>query len=226
MFAFKTTFLVAILATFSTAAVAESYHVSIWRGLADCTGALTCLFDADQADIPVPAGTALATFDFVPTDPNTGIAWATSSNFNTYGDFLDGGQVTGFSSTLGLSSFLSLANERGGNRFASYFAITGLYDAPGNFSRSIMHDDGASLYVDGGNIFKAPSRVTGQATSGPYQFQGGTHNFGLYYVAADGGPAVLNFDVPNAASVPEPGSVALLGLGLAALGFAGWRRAA
>jgi hypothetical protein len=216
-----------LLAAIAFAASANTYHVTVWNGLADCSTATPCLFDADVADVPVPAESPLATFDFTSTDPSGDLGWAAAQGmFNTYGDFLDNGTISGFSSALGLSTFLSQAMSVEGNAFASYFVISGIYTSASAFDRVIMHDDGASLYIDGTNVFSAPARVTGQVTAGPYAFDQGTHAFSLYYIAADGGPAVLNFGLPNAVTgvVPEPGTLALAALALIVVGVMQRRR--
>ena len=210
-------------AMLSSTAFADTYYVSVWNGLADCSGGAACLFDADKADAPVPASAPLATFEFVPDDPATGISWGTGSGtFNTYGDFLDKGTIDEYSGSVDLTTFLSTQMSVEGNRFASYFTVTGVYNADADFTRTILHDDGASLYVDNLSIFSAPARVTGQATAGPYSFAQGTHSFTLYYVAADGGPALLNLALPDVGTaVPEPATLSLLAMALLALGFSG-----
>lgn len=202
----------------STTALADTYYVSVWNGLADCSNGNPCVFDADKADAPAPPSAPLATFEFIPNDPLQGISWATGSGaFNTYGDFLDNGQIEEYSGTVDLATFLATQMSVEGNRTASYFAVTGVYNATSPFFTTILHDDGASLYVDNVSVFSAPGRVTGQVTAGPYDFTQGTHGFALYYIAADGGPAVLNLALPDVGTaVPEPPSIALVALALLA----------
>ena len=157
----------ACLALFATCASAEVYHVTVWNGEAD--GGAGSIFNADQADIPQPSATPLASFDF--TTDACGLNWATSSNFNTYGDFLDDGSISAFTGAVDETTFLGQQMSVEGNRFASYFAISGVYDVvDGILLPTIMHDDGASLYVDNVNIFSSPGRVSGQATSSTYSF--------------------------------------------------------
>ena len=205
-----------------SAASANTYHVTVWNGLGDCSGGSTCMFNADQADAPAPSSDPFAMFDFTSTNPDGDLSWAaTMGLFNTYGDFLDNGTISNYTGSVNQSTFLSTQMSTEGNSIASYFAITGNYSSSNPFTTSIMHDDGASLYIDSSNIFRAPERQTGQVTAGPYDFAAGTHAFSLYYVAADGGPAVLGFGLPGAISnaVPEPTPLVLVATGLLALGF-------
>lgn len=210
-----------------SAASASTYHVTVWNGLGDCTGGASCMFNADQADAPAPSSDPLAMFDFTSSNADGDLTWAaTQGMFNTYGDFLDNGSISNYTGSVNQSTFLSTQMSVEGNQVASYFAITGNYSSANAFSQSIMHDDGASLYVDSSNIFRAPARVTGQVTAGPYDFAAGTHSFSLYYVAADGGPSVLGFGLPSAVSnaVPEPAPLLLVATGLLAIGFLRRRR--
>jgi len=182
----------------SPTAAGDTYYVSVWNGNGTCGGATPCLFNADQADAPVPGTAPLGTFEFVPNDDLTGISWATGTGaFNTYGDFLDNGQIDEFSGTVDLATFLATPMSLEGNSIASFFTVSGVYNSESAFSTVILHVDGASLYVDDANVFRAPGRVTGQATAGPYDFLAGTHAFTLYYVAADGGPPFSTLHCPT-----------------------------
>lgn len=209
-------------------ALADSYHVRVWNGTATNCQQTSCLFNENNADRPPPAADPLATFDFV-TDSN-GINWATQ--FSDYSSLLQNGQITGFTSSESLQQFLN--SSYASNTSASFFEITGNYTSDAAFNASVLHNAGASLYIDNTTqaIFQPGLVGSGQIQSGTYGFAGGVHNFSLYYVAADSGPSALRFDMPNARGgfitaqqVPEPASLSLFGAALAGLALFRRRKA-
>jgi len=158
-------------------AMADTYHVRVWNGAANYCQNTTCLFNANNADRPPPAADPLATFDFV-TDSN-GINW--SSQFSSYGSLLQNGQIAGFTSgSESQQQFLNSDFFSGNN--ASFFEITGAYTSGSAFNTSVLHNAGASLYIDNNTqaIFQPNALAGGQIQSGSYGFAGGDHAFSLY----------------------------------------------
>ena len=93
---------------------------------------------------------------------------------------------------------------------------------------TVTHDDGLTLIIGSLDLnFNAgpTAPVTSNAT---YTGPSGNYPFQLVYTECCGGPAVLQVDLPfsNTPSVPEPATVALMGLGLAGIGFARKRKQA
>ena len=88
---------------------------------------------------------------------------------------------------------------------------------------TIDHDDGVSLYINnvllpGFTANSTPPDVEHEIYYGPT----GVQSFSLVYGEDDGPPAVLTSNLTN---VPEPSTWAMMLLGFAALGFAGYRKA-
>lgn len=87
----------------------------------------------------------------------------------------------------------------------------------------ITHDDGISIFAAGDTTTAlVDSSVPTPPTGTAYALDAGTYD--LWYVQANGLPAQLIFDVAESTPVPEPATLALVGLALLGLGMAARRR--
>lgn len=107
------------------------------------------------------------------------------------------------------------------------FAITTLikftFTLTDAITGTITHDDGFSIFAAGDTTTAlVNSSAPTQPIDTPYALAAGTYD--LWYVQANGLPAVLNFDVASTGAVPEPATLALLGAALLGLGAAVGRR--
>lgn len=171
----------------------------------------------------MPTGNADATFTW--TGP---INWSvpgpqnTTTTGNLFGTFLTGGTISnydgstadGFSGDmLTLTDLLNTSMSVAGDRYVSFFKITGGYNIGAPMPVTISHDDGAAVYIDGIQQPGITSAETSEVTQG-FTYPAGSHTFQVNYVEANGSPSVLSFAQP----VPEPASWALMIVGVGAAG--------
>lgn len=145
-------------------------------------------------------------------------------------NFNNGGTVAQF---LGSGSAFNIVENTAGTLAsaisASIIEFTGLVTVTNGQTFSVAHDDGLTLIIGGISVIVAPGPTAPIVTTQTYTGPSGTFTFDLVYGECCSGSAVLSVDLPfrNAPptpSVPEPTTLALVGLGIAGLGLLRRRR--
>jgi hypothetical protein len=102
--------------------------------------------------------------------------------------------------------------------------FTGFVSVTAGQTFTVTHDDGLTLIIGGLNLGFNPGPTSPITSIATYAGPTGNFPFQLVYAECCGGPAVLQVNLPFSntpgGGVPEPGTLALLGLALAGLGAA------
>lgn len=104
--------------------------------------------------------------------------------------------------------------------------FTGFVTVTNGQTFTVTHDDGLTLIIGGLDLGFNPGPTAPVTSTETYNGPTGSFAFDLVYAECCGGPAVLQIDLPfSNTPVPEPGSLALVGLGLAGFGLRRRQRA-
>ena len=193
----------ALLAGVSLYGVAQANTVtgSIWEN----TGGL----DATPGNVPgTPA-------DVTFSAPSSPLSFDSSgSTYYTIGSFLGTGGA--------FNVVYNGTAAPGDDLNNTLFNFVGNVSVTSGESFTIAHDDGVTLIIGGQTVIDDPGPTSAVDTTATYTGPSGVQSFQLVYAEVQGPPAVLYVDLPLN-GVPEPSTWALMGLGFAGLGFAGFR---
>jgi hypothetical protein len=222
----------AAIAGLAAVSSAQAVTVDVWGGFNSPGGIVNPSpgTGVDGAQDPAPSGLPVASFTY-----NGPIDWTDNvgnngddHTANLFGSFFDPAYITGFSSpggeyssdSAGLANFLNSSmsvEESFADTFYTYIRVSGTTSAG---IATISHDDGASVYTgtpgSGTYVYLEPFQTSDVSAS--FAIPGGP--FYIDYIEANGSPSDLTFSV---AGIPEPSTWAMMLLGFAGLGYAGYR---
>ena len=223
----------AALVSLAAVGSAQAFTVDVWGGFNTPAGTVNpspgVPASVNGAQDPAPTGAPVASFTY--SGP---INWQDNEGNNGddhtknfFGEFFTPADISGFSSPggeysggSGLANFLASSlsvEESFPDTFYTYIQVSGT--TSGGMA-TISHDDGASVYTgipgSGTAVYLAPLQTSEDTAS--FMMPGGA--FYIDYIEANGAPSDLIFNV----AVPEPSTWAMMLLGFAGLGYAGFRR--
>jgi PEP-CTERM motif len=210
-----------------------AFSVTAWTG--PCfNGFFGICSSTDSTQQALPNNPLISSSDKVGTFTFNGPLNLNVSNqaTNTYGGlFQPNGDISNFVGANGnsLSTFLSKVISTGSYGFEFTGQTTSImeltFTTGSALSGTIDHDDGISLYLHGNTTTDLlPVSAAAPTAAELTNFSVGPGTYDLYYVEANGAPAVL--DMEAVAAAPEPASLAMLGIGILGLGFVRRRKIA
>jgi len=176
--------------------------------------------NSGNAVIGFPHGAPDATFR-VPSPTNPSCTGMFAGNALCFNSFAAGNGYTlgGFLATGGATILTGTAAALASDLNNTVFEFTGNVTVTTGEMFQAGHDDGLQLMIGSLLVINAPGPTGFTTTPATYTGPSGTFSFDLVYGECCGAPALLGISLPlqTPSAVPEPASLALFGIGLAAL---------